>query len=222
MSSDVWTAVDEALAAQLIKADEGLEAVLRASEEAGLPPIAVSPNLGRFLTLLVQMSGARRILEIGTLGGYSTIWLARGLPADGVLISLELMELHAEVARTNIGSAHLSAAVEIRVGPAKEGLAKLAAEGAEPFDFVFIDADKEGYSDYLAGALAVSRPGTVIVADNIVREGAVFDSTQSNSTLEGIRSFLDDVAASPHLSAVGLQLVGVKGYDGIVIARVTG
>ena len=222
MSSDVWLAVDESLADLFVERDAGLEAALEATAEAGMPPIGVSRNLGKLLYLMVQMSGTRRILEIGTLGGYSTIWLARALPPDGVLISLELLDEYAAVARKNVKRAGLSDVVEIRVGAAKEGLAQLAAEDVDPFDFVFIDADKEGYSDYLAGALGVCRAGTVIVADNVVRDGAVFDDARSDPVLEGVRSFLDDVAANPRLSAVGIQLVGAKGYDGIAIARVAG
>lgn len=220
MTEETWTAVDTALAELLLRPDERSVAALRASENAGLPPIAVSPNLGKLLTLLVQMCGAQRVLEIGTLGGYSTIFLARGIHAGGALVSLELREEHAAVARSNVADAGLSAIVEIRVGPAAESLAQMAADEVEPFDFVFIDADKEGYPDYLKGALALSRPGTVIVADNIVRDGAVFDADQDNNMLSGIRTFLANVAAEPRLSAVGLQLVGSKGYDGILIARV--
>ena len=222
MSSDVWIAADQSLADLFIERDVGLEAALEASSKAGLPPIAVSPNIGKLLYLMVQMTGTRRILEIGTLGGYSTIWLARALPPDGVLVSLELQGEYARIARRNVERAGLSDLVEIRVGAAKEALAQLAVENIEPFDFVFIDADKEAYPDYLAGALSLCHTGTVIVADNVVRDGAVFDAAQSDPVLEGIRGFLDDVAASPRLSAVGIQLVGAKGYDGIAIARVEG
>lgn len=222
MSARDWTAVDQSLASLLVKPDEGLEAALHTSAEAGLPTIAVSANLGKLLTLLVQMSGAHRVLEIGTLGGYSTICLARGLSPGGELVSLELVEAHAKLARTNIANAGLSAAVQVHVGPAAAALAQMAAEAVEPFDFVFIDADKEGYPAYLQGVLALSRPGTVIVADNIVRDGAVFDPDQSNQTLRGVRTFLDDVASNSRLEAVGLQMVGSKGYDGILIARVVG
>ena len=222
MSSDVWIAADQSLAGLFIERDVGLEAALEASRKAGLPPIAVSPNLGKLLYLMVQMTGTRRILEIGTLGGYSTIWLARALHPDGVLVSLELQGEYARIARQNVERAGLSDLVEIRVGAAKEALAQLATEDIDPFDFVFIDADKEAYPDYLAGALPLCHAGTVIVADNVVRDGAVFDAAQSDPVLEGIRGFLDAVAANPRLSAVGIQLVGAKGYDGIAIARVEG
>ena len=224
MTSDgmkaTWVHVDEALADLLIEPDPDLDAALSVSEEAGLPAIAVSPNLGKFLALLVQISGARRVLEIGTLGGYSTIWLARALPAGGHLLSLELLESHAEVARRNLAVAGLSDVVEVRVGPASETLAALDAENTEHFDFIFIDADKEGYPQYLRGALALARPGTVIVADNIVRSGGVFDPDRTDPVLEGVRTFLADLSAEPRLSAAGLQIVGSKGYDGLAIARV--
>jgi len=216
-----WSQVDDALSELLIDPDPSLDAALAASEHAGLPAIAVSANLGKFLSLLVQISGARRVLEIGTLGGYSTIWLARALPTDGFLLSLELLESHASVARENLERAGLDARVEIQVGAAAETLRERAASGEEPFDFVFLDADKEGYPEYLRGALALARPGTLIVADNIVRGGAVFDPEKTDPVLEGVRAFLADVSADSRLSAVGLQLVGTKGYDGFAIVRVT-
>lgn len=220
MSNDEWLAVDEALADLFIGPDAALDAALASSVEAGMPEIAVSPNLGKLLSLLVQISGARRVLEVGTLGGYSTIWLARGLPADGALITLELMEEHAAVARQNMERAGLSDMATIRVGPAADSMRTLIDEGVDPFDFIFLDADKESYPTYLELALELSRPGTVIVADNIVREGRVFDPSQSDPALEGLRTFLQDLSANPRTSGVGLQLVGAKGYDGIVVARV--
>jgi predicted O-methyltransferase YrrM len=186
-----------------------------------MPEIAVSANLGKLLCLLVQISGSERVLEIGTLGGYSTIWLARGLPAAGSIVSLELLDDHAAVARQNLARAGVSEMVDILIGPAADSLAELIAADATPFDFIFLDADKESYPVYLERALALSRPGTLIVADNVVRKGAVFDASQSDPILEGVRRFLSDVSDRPNLSAVGLQLVGAKGYDGIVIARVT-
>jgi len=221
MSTDLWRAIDESLAELFVERDGGLDAVLEATSRAEMPRISISPNLGKLLYLMVQMAGSRRILEIGTLGGYSTIWLARALPRDGVLVSLELRDEYVSVARQNVERAGLSDRVEIRAGAAKEGLAQLAMEEAEPFDFVFIDADKEGYPDYLSGALPLCSSGAVIVADNVVRNGAVFDETRSDPDIEGIRAFLDDVAGNPRLSAVGIQLVGAKGYDGIAIARVS-
>ncbi len=220
MTTERWLAVDEALADLFVAPDPALDGALASSTEAGLPEIAVSPNLGKFLALLVRVSGATRVLEIGTLGGYSTIWLARSLPPGGSLVSLELLDKHAEVARHNVAQAGLADRVTIRVGPAADSLRDLATEEAEPFDFVFLDADKEGYPEYLAGALPLSRPGTLIVADNVVRDGAVFDPAQSNPVLEGVRGFLRDLAANPRLTSVGLQIVGAKGYDGIAIARV--
>ena len=222
MSSDIWLAVDESLADLFVGQDVGLQAALEDIGKAGMPPISVSPNVGKLLHLMVQMTGSRRILEIGTLGGYSTIWLARALPPDGVLVSLELRDEYAAVARQNVKRAGLSDLVEIRTCAAKEGLAQLAVEKVDSFDFVFIDADKEGYPDYLAGVLPLCRGGTIIVADNVVRDGAVFDDAQSDPILEGVRSFLSDIAANPRLSAAGIQLVGAKGYDGIAIARVAG
>lgn len=220
MSHDTWTAVDEALAELLVEPDSALDAALATSSHAGLPDIAVSPNLGKFLSLLVQISGARRVLEVGTLGGYSTIWLAKSLPAGGTVTTLELDEAHANVARGNLERAGLGDRVQIRVGLATDELSAMTNEGVEPFDFIFLDADKEGYPAYFAGGLALSRPGTLIVADNVVRDGAVFDAAQSTPVLEGVRTFLSDVAAEPRVEAVGLQMVGTKGYDGIAIARV--
>ncbi len=220
MSDPTWLAVDEALADLFVGPDETLDAVLESSAAAGMPEISVSANLGKLLSLLVQISGAIRVLEIGTLGGYSTVWLARGLPAEGSLVSLELREDHAKLARLNLERAGLGHVATVRVGAAAASLRDLIAEGAPPFDFIFLDADKESYPIYLEGALALSRPGTLIVADNIVRKGAVFDATQSTPVLEGIRTFLRDMSANPRLSGVGLQLVGSKGYDGIAIARV--
>ena len=212
MSSDIWLAVDESLADLFVGQDVGLQAALEDIGKAGMPPISVSPNVGKLLHLMVQMTGSRRILEIGTLGGYSTIWLARALPPDGVLVSLELRDEYAAVASQNVERAGLSDLVEIRTGAAKEGLAQLAVEKVDSFDFVFIDADREGYPDYLAGMLPPCRGGTIIVADNVVRDGAVFDDAQSDPILEGVRSFLSDIAANPRLSAAGIQLVGAKGY----------
>jgi len=219
-SNHLWLAVDEALAELLVGPDPVLDAALADSADAGLPDIAVSPNLGKLLSMLVQISGALRVLEVGTLGGYSTICLARGLPAGGELVSLELEEDHARVARRNLERAGLSEVARVVVGSALDSLTRLQADGAEPFDFVFLDADKEGYPAYLEASLALSRPGTVIVADNVVRKGAVFDPDQSDPLLEGVREFLQDLSNNPRLSAVALQLVGSKGYDGIAVARV--
>lgn len=199
-----------------------LEAALRDSERAGLPPHHVAPLQGRLLQMLATVQGARRILEIGTLGGYSTIWLARALPADGVLVSLELSPAHAAVAQANIARAGLAARVDIRVGPALGTLAALARDGAAPFDFVFIDADKASNADYLEGALALSRPGTLILADNVVRGGAVADPACADPAALGIRRFARAIAGHPELTATALQTVNGKGYDGFALLRVAG
>ena len=215
----LWSAVDQYFTDRLAPADPMLEAALDASAAAGLPPMNVAPNQGKFLHLLAALVGARRILEIGTLGGYSTIWLARALPADGLLVTLESVPRHAEVARTNIARAGLAGLVEIRVGSARDSLAVLEREGAEPFDLVFIDADKPSNPDYLAHALRLTRRGSLIVADNVVRAGAVVDPA-GDDRVRGIRRFTDLVAAEPRLDATALQTVGAKGYDGLLIARV--
>ncbi len=220
MTQDLWAAVDDYLSTLLIELDPALDAALVASSEAGLPEISVSATDGRLLFLLVQMSGARTVLEIGTLGGYSTIWLARALPADGVLITLELDHVHAEVARQNIERAGLSDIAQVRVGAAADTLEQLESEGAGPFDFVFIDADKSGYPAYLNAALSLSRVGTVIVADNVVRQGAVLDDSGDDPDVAGVRCFLDMCAADPRLMAVAIQTVGAKGHDGFALVRV--
>ena len=187
---------------------------------AGLPAIQVSANQGRLLQLLAQTQGARRILEMGTLGGYSTIWLARALPPEGCLISLELEASYAEVARKNLARANLEKLVTIRVGPAADALAQIFSEKTAPFDFVFIDADKAGYPNYFAWAMKLSRPGTLIVADNVVRKGALLDSDSDDANVQGMRRMLDIIAADRRASATAIQTVGSKGYDGFVLARV--
>lgn len=214
--------VDDYLAALLAPSDEVLDAAVEASERAGLPPIAVSRTQGRMLEVLAAAVGARSILEIGTLGGYSTIHLARGLAPGGRIVSLELSAHHAAVARNDVARAGFADVVEVRVGPAASTLAALADEGAGPFDLVFIDADKEGYPTYLEWAVRLSRPGTLIVADNVVRGGAVVDVGVDDAATEGIRRFLEAVAASPRLLATAIQTVGHKGHDGFAIAIVTG
>jgi predicted O-methyltransferase YrrM len=220
MTHATWTEVDEYFASLLLPPDAALAAALAASRAAGLPDIAVSPLQGRLLQLLAQTAGARRILEIGTLGGYSAIWLARALPTEGRLISLELVPKHAEVARANLARAGLAECSEVRVGPAVESLAALAREGAAPFDFIFIDADKTGYPDYWQWALKLARPGTLIVADNVVRRGAVVDAASTDANVQGVRSMLALIAAEPRVQATAVQTVGAKGYDGLSIARV--
>lgn len=216
----VWTAVDRYITKLLVPPDPSLDAALKASRAAGLPSIQVSPNQGKLLQLLAVAQGARAILEIGTLGGYSTIWLARALPADGGL-TLEADPRHAEVALANIARAGLDDVVEIRVGPALDTLPKLAAENRGPFDLIFIDADKPSYPDYLAWALKLSRRGSLIIADNVVRNGAVVDAASGDANVQGVRRFNEGLASEPRLSATAIQTVGSKGYDGFAIALVT-
>ena len=220
MGQAQWTEVDAFLDSLLVGEDEALSEATAAAQRAGLPPISVSAAQGKLLYLLAKVQGARRVLEIGTLGGYSAIWMARALPADGHLISLEYSPRHAEVASGNIARAGLVGTVEIRVGAAGETLPKLAAEGVEPFDMVFIDADKGGYPDYLDWSLKLTRPGSLIVADNVVRGGAVADGLSRDPNVQGVRSYLEKVAADPRLEGTVMQTVGVKGYDGLSIARV--
>jgi predicted O-methyltransferase YrrM len=197
-----------------------LDAALAASDAAGLPPIAVSPTLGKLLHLLARATGARRILEVGTLGGYSTIWLGRALPAGGRLISLEAVDKHAEVARSNVAAAGLSEVVDIRVGPALEALPKLAAEQGDPFDLIFIDADKENNVAYFDWAIRLARPGSMIIVDNVVRDGKVLDANNPDSRVQGSRQFAELVGAQNRASATTLQMVGVKGWDGFTLAVV--
>ncbi|HTT25399.1 MAG TPA: O-methyltransferase [Thermoplasmata archaeon] len=220
MSEIPWAAVDDYLEGQLLPTDSILSETLAAAVRAGLPEIQVSPLQGRFLYLLAQLVGARRVLEIGTLAGYSAIWLARALPPEGRLISLELDPHHAEVARANLARAGLSERVEVRVGPAERSLAVLAAEGGEPFDLVFLDADKEGYPAYLEWALRLGRPGGLIVADNVVRGGAVVDAGASDPRVRGIRTFLERLGSDPRCTAVVVPMAGRKGYDGFALARI--
>jgi predicted O-methyltransferase YrrM len=221
MDQDRWTDVDKYLVTELVPADEALTSALRASDEGGLPQINVAPNQGKLLTLLAKMMGARRILEIGTLGGYSTIWLARALPSGGHLVSLELEPHHADVARSNLAFAGLDGVVEILVGPAAASLEQLIEAATEPFDFIFIDADKEGYPDYLALSLQLARHGTVIVADNVVRNGDVIDAHSSDERVHGVRSFLESAGANANIDATAVQTVGSKGYDGFALLLVT-
>ncbi|MER7947071.1 O-methyltransferase [Streptomyces sp. NPDC096079] len=220
MTNPQWTAVDQYFAGTIAPEDEALTGALAASTAASLPEIAVAPNQGKLLHLLALMQGARNILEIGTLGGYSTIWLARALPADGRLITLEYDPAHADVARANIARAGLDKAVEVRTGAALDTLPRLEAEGAGPFDLVFIDADKVNNPHYVAWALKLSRPGTVIIVDNVVRNGAVATPDPDNPAITGTREMFDLIAAEPRLDATAVQTVGTKGYDGLLLARV--
>ncbi|MEU1230580.1 O-methyltransferase [Streptomyces sp. NPDC005828] len=222
MTNPQWTAVDHYFTETIAPADEALTAALADSTAAGLPEIAVAPNQGKLLHLLASVQGARNVLEIGTLGGYSTIWLARALPADGRLITLEYSPAHADVARANIARAGLDKIVEVRTGAALDTLPQLETEGAGPFDLVFIDADKINNARYVAWALKLSRPGTVIVVDNVVREGRVATPHPDDPAITGTREMFDLIAAEPRLDATALQTVGTKGYDGLLLARVTG
>jgi predicted O-methyltransferase YrrM len=221
MTEKVWTSVDRYFNERFLAPDPALSAALQASEAAGLPHINVSPSQGKFLQLLARVRGARSILEIGTLGGYSTIWLGRALPPDGRLISLEADAKHAEVALANIARAGLSEIVEVRLGPALDTLPRLAAENRGPFDLIFIDADKPGYPDYFSWALKLSRRGSLIIADNVVRNGEVVDASSADEGVKGVRRFVELVAADPRVSATAIQTVGSKGYDGFAIALVT-
>jgi predicted O-methyltransferase YrrM len=209
-----WTETDRLITRLFVSPDPALEAALQASEDAGLPPIEVAPGHGKLLMLLVQIRGARRILEIGTLGGYSTIWLARALPDDGRLITLEADEKHAKIAGANIARAGLAEKVEVRIGRALDTLAKLAVEGAGPFDLIFIDADKPNNPAYFAWALKLSRPGSVIVIDNVVRYGALEAAGASPQNI------MEIIAAEPRVSATAIQTVSVKGHDGFALALV--
>jgi predicted O-methyltransferase YrrM len=220
MNEEVWTAVDEYLAERLIPADPVLTAAHEANVAAELPAIDVSPTQGKLLHLLARLQGAKRILEIGTLGGYSTIWLARALPEDGRLVTLELEEKHAAVAKKNVERAGLSQRVELRLGPAAQSLEALHREGVAAFDFIFIDADKPNNPVYLEWALKLARVGTVLVVDNVIREGAVIDAESTDASVKGTRRLFDLMAANPRLDATALQTVGSKGYDGFVVAIV--
>jgi predicted O-methyltransferase YrrM len=220
VTQDQWSTVDRYIVDALVPPDAALAAALAANAAAGLPAHDVSPNQGKLIMLLARMMRARAILEIGTLGGYSTIWLARALPAGGRLITLEADPRHAEVARANIARAGFAGVVEVRVGRALETLPRVEADGLGPFDLIFIDADKPSNPDYLAWALKLSRPGSLIVADNVVRDGAVADPASRDANVRGIRRFFELLAAEPRLSATALQTVGSKGYDGFALALV--
>jgi predicted O-methyltransferase YrrM len=215
-----WAEVDGYVTDLLVKPETALEEALALSAAAGLPAINVSAPQGKFLHLIARAIGAKRILEVGTLGGYSTIWLARALPDDGKLVTLEFEHKHAEVARRNMTRAGLDRKVELRVGPANESMAALSSEGAAPFDLIFIDANKEGYPEYLLLAMKLARVGSLIVADNIIRKGEVIDANSSDERVQGVRRFNELVAAEPRLSATAIQTVGSKGYDGFTIALV--
>jgi predicted O-methyltransferase YrrM len=221
MTQELWTAVDQYITDWLLPPDPSLASALEASAAAGLPAINVSPSQGKLLHLLARLQGARAILEVGTLGGYSTIWLARALPEGGRLVTLEADPKHAEVARANIAQAGLAGVVELRLGPALETLPRLEAEGLGPFDLVFIDADKPSTADYFVWAMRLTRRGSLIVVDNVVRKGAVADAASDDPNVQGVRRFYERLASEPGVSATAIQTVGVKGYDGFAIALVT-
>jgi predicted O-methyltransferase YrrM len=222
MSPELWTAVDDYFDRALVPADPALEAALAASAAAGLPRIGVAPNQGKMLQLLARLQGARRILEVGTLGGYSTIWLARALPPDGRLITLEVDPEHAEVARGNIANAGLADLVDLRLGPALEALPELAADGDGPFDLIFIDADKVNNPEYFAWAIELARPGTLIIVDNVVRRGEVVDPDSTDPDNLAMHRLNDLIASEPRVSATAVQTVGRKGHDGFLMALVNG
>lgn len=220
MNPSLFAQVDAYIADLTGQHDDALDAALAAADAAGLPSIAVSANQGKFLRVLARACGARRILEIGTLGGYSTIWLARALPPDGKLVTLEFEPKHAEVARANFIRAGLDGQIDLRLGKALEVLPQLEAEGAGPFDFVFIDADKPPYPEYFKWALRLARPGTLIVADNVIRGGRVLDPASPDENVPGVRQLNAMLANNPAVTATILQTVGAKEHDGMVLAVV--
>ena len=217
MSQDRWAAVERYFGDLLFPPDAALDAALEDSVAAGLPPINVSAAQGRLLALLARMNGARRILEIGTLGGYSGIWLARTLPVGGRLVTLEIDPGRAGIARRSFERAGLSDRLDLRVGPALETLPAIASEGLGPFDFIFVDADKPRYAEYLDWSIRLSRPGGVIVVDNIVRDGAVLDAQSADATVQGVRRFNAALSAERRVEATAIQLVGAKGHDGFAV-----
>jgi len=221
MDHDQWTAVDGYIVDRLVPPDAALDAALESSAAAGLPAIHVTPNQGQLLHLLARMVNARRILEIGTLGGYSTIWLARALAAGGRLITLEVDPGYAAVARANIERAGLTERAEVRVGPAADALQQFVSEGSGPFDLIFIDADKANTAEYFTAALRLSRPGSLIVIDNVIRDGKVLDGASTDPSIQGVRRFFELAASENRVIATAVQTVGSKGYDGFAIALVT-
>jgi predicted O-methyltransferase YrrM len=220
VSEQVWSEVDSYVERQIVGEDTALAAARQASAEAGLPPIALTPALGKLLYLLARVHGARRILELGTLGGYSTIWLARALPADGELVSLELNPQYAELAGANVERAGVGSLIKIEVGPALDSLRAMTAKQGGPFDFVFIDADKQSTPEYFELVLELVRPGSVIVTDNVVRDGKLIDPDSGDAGALGMRRFHELLAASTRVTATTVQTVGAKGYDGFTLALV--
>ncbi|PSL08562.1 putative O-methyltransferase YrrM [Haloactinopolyspora alba] len=220
MTQDQWNAVDQYIDEHLVGDDPTLSASIRAADDAGLPPINVAPNQGKLLHLLALAQGARSILEIGTLAGYSTIWLARALPADGSLVTIEADPAHADVARSSIADAGVADIVDVRVGKALDTLPVLAEEGAGPFDLVFIDADKANNPSYVDWALRLTRRGSVIIVDNVVRGGRVIDATTEDASTHGTRRLFEQLSTEPRVSATAVQTVGSKGHDGFLLAVV--
>ena len=220
MTQDLWSAVDNYIVSKVHPSDASLEAAIRASEDAGLPSIQVSPAQGKFLHILAKAHGAKRILEIGTLGGYSTIWLARALPRDGRLVTMEIDPRHAAVARSNLEREGVADLVELLVGNALELLPELEKRNESPFDLSFIDADKVSIPMYFELALRMSRTGSLILVDNVVRDGAIIDENSSDPSVQGVRKLNEMIAADPRVTATVLQTVGIKGYDGLAIALV--
>ena len=220
MTEDLWTKVDQYFSGKLLTRDPILDAAVEAAEKAGLPPIAVSPNQGKFLQMLAQLVNARAILELGTLGGYSTIWMARGMRDGGRLITVELDPKHAEIARSNISRAGLKDVVDIRIGSALEVLPQLSAEKRGPFDLIFIDADKQNIPAYFEWSMKLSHPGTLIIVDNVVRDGEVIDANSPDDRIAGVRKFVDLLAAESRASGTTIQTVGTKGYDGFTMVLV--
>jgi len=221
MSHELWTEVERYITDQLVHPEEALDFALRSSAAGGLPEINVSPTQGKLLQLLVRIQGSRRILEIGTLGGYSAIWMARALPPSGRLITLEVNAKHAEVARTNIERAGLSRVIDIRLGRALDTLPQIEAGGAAPFDLIFIDADKPSNPDYFQWAMRLSRRGSLIIVDNVVRNGGVIDATSGDANIQGVRRLNELIASETRVTTTAIQTVGSKGYDGFSISLVT-
>ena len=222
MTSDegTWSAVDDFISGALIPPDDALAAALRDSDAAGLPAISVTPPQGRLLHILAQAQGAKSILEVGTLGGYSTIWLARALPPGGRMLTLEINPATAKVARANLARAGLDGVVEVRVGPALDSLRELVARKPQPFDLVFIDADKVNNPEYFRAALELTRSGSLIVVDNVVRDGEILDEGSQDANVRGTRALYAVMGAEPRVTVTAIQTVGSKGYDGFAIARV--
>jgi len=220
MTEQLWTAVDQYTTDLLLSPDPVLDAALADCSAAGLPSISVSPSQGKLLMLLAKLGGAAQILEIGTLGGYSSIWMARALPPGGRLISLEANPKHVEVARANIARAGLAEMVEVRLGDARTSIQQLAAEGRGPFDLIFIDADKQSIPHYLEWSLKLSRRGSLIVVDNVIRDGALIEASSEDPNVQGARRMHEMLAAEPRVSATTIQTVGSKGYDGFTLVLV--